>query len=340
MKALRFLLGVFTFFFTLGLVLALIGSYWSWHEFTKPVVSSDKLYEVTSGTGLNSLAANLGGEAVLDPGARPQVLWIYGRLIEPDQTLKAGEYEFKTGMSLKDILAKIRAGDTYKRFVTIPEGLTSYEITEILKGVADLGGEITQIPDEGSLLPETYDYRRGEERQDVIKRMQGAMKAALEEACKTHTCDSGGIFKSSRDVLILASIIEKETGKPEERRTVAGVFVNRLRQNMALQTDPSVIYALTLGKHEREGQGPLGRRLLKKDLEFDSPYNTYLYPGLPPGPIANPGKASIAAALDPEVHEYLYFVADGTGGHLFARTLDEHNRNVANWRKIRDQATE
>jgi UPF0755 protein len=142
-------------------------------------------------------------------------------------------------------------------------------------------------------------------------------------------------LKSLEEVMTLASIVEKETGVAEERKRVAGVFLNRLRRGIPLQTDPTVIYAITLGKHQNEGQGPLGRRLLAKDLEFDSPYNTYKYPGLPPGPIANPGKASIEAVLHPEAHEFIYFVADGSGGHIFARTLEEHNKNVAEWRKIR-----
>ena len=140
---------------------------------------------------------------------------------------------------------------------------------------------------------------------------------------------------TKEEAIILASIIEKETGVPEERRRVAGVFVNRLKQGIALQTDPTVIYAITKGKMDDKGMGPLGRRLLSKDLQIDSPYNTYKYPGLPPGPIANPGRASIEAALNPEAHEFIYFVADGSGGHIFAATLAEHNQNVANWRKIR-----
>jgi len=142
-------------------------------------------------------------------------------------------------------------------------------------------------------------------------------------------------LKNWREVITLASIVEKETGVAGERKRVAGVFINRLKKGIALQTDPTIIYAITMGQHKNGGKGPLGRRLLKKDLELDSPYNTYEYPGLPPGPIANPGRAAIEAVLNPEAHEYLYFVADGSGGHIFAKTLEEHNRNVAKWRKIR-----
>ena len=144
-------------------------------------------------------------------------------------------------------------------------------------------------------------------------------------------------LKTIRDVLTLASIVEKETAAPDERERVAGVFLNRLNKGMPLQTDPTVIYAITKGKHKNDGKGPLGRRLLRKDLKIDDPYNTYKYPGLPPGPIANPGKASIEAVISPEENDYIFFVADGTGGHAFARTLKEHNRNVAKWRKIRSQ---
>ena len=142
-------------------------------------------------------------------------------------------------------------------------------------------------------------------------------------------------LKTVHDVLTLASIVEKETAVPDERQKVAGVFINRLKRGIPLQTDPTVIYAITKGEHKNDGKGPLGRRLLRKDLEYDSPYNTYKYPGLPPGPIANPGKASIEAVLNPEKHDFIYFVADGTGGHVFAKTLKEHNNNVAKWRKIR-----
>jgi UPF0755 protein len=167
----------------------------------------------------------------------------------------------------------------------------------------------------------------------VINRMQASMTKTIDELWEQRS--STLPFTTKEEAIVLASIVEKETGHPEERERVAGVFINRLRKGMALQTDPTVIYAITKGEHKNEGKGPLGRRLLLKDLEIDSPYNTYKNPGLPPGPIANPGRASIKATLNPEEHDYIYFVADGTGGHIFSRTLDEHNRNVREWRKIR-----
>ncbi|MEC9235203.1 MAG: endolytic transglycosylase MltG, partial [Pseudomonadota bacterium] len=172
-----------------------------------------------------------------------------------------------------------------------------------------------------------------ETRADIISRMTNAQKQVLDKLWPTRAENLP--FKTREEALILASIIEKETGIGGERARIAGVFVNRLRIGMPLQTDPTVIYALTMGKHQNDGQGPLGRRLLSKDLKVDSPYNTYRYKGLPPTPIANAGRAAIAAALNPETHKYLYFVADGTGGHAFSKTLAEHNANAAKWRKIR-----
>ena len=225
------------------------------------------------------------------------------------------------------------AGNVISRRFTVPEGLTSYEVVNIVNTIDSLEGEITTIPPEGSLLPGTWDYRRGQSRQAVLKRMQESMNQTL-DALWANRSDNLP-FQTKTELLTLASIIEKETGKSEERSIVAGVFINRLRKKMLLQTDPTVIYALTKGRPQNDGKGPLGRRLLRKDLSYDSPYNTYVYSGLPPGPIANPGHASIAAALNPTEHDYLFFVADGTGGHAFARTLAEHNRNVARWRQIR-----
>ncbi|MGE4314450.1 MAG: endolytic transglycosylase MltG, partial [Pseudobdellovibrionaceae bacterium] len=191
---------------------------------------------------------------------------------------------------------------------------------------------------EGALLPGTYRFEKGQSTADMIAEMQEAMIKALDQAWAKRSQDLP--FTTREEALVLASVIEKETAKPEERTRIAGVFTNRLRESMPLQTDPTVIYAITKGREKNEGMGPLGRRLLLKDLKIDSPYNTYLYAGLPPGPICNPGLASIEAALHPEENEYLFFVADGTGGHVFSKTLKEHEANRANWRKIRrEQST-
>ena len=230
-------------------------------------------------------------------------------------------------------MTKIHDGDVVERRFTIPEGLTSFEIDTIISKIKDIEKTRTDIPAEGALLPGTYNYKLTETNADVLTRMELAMTQTIDELWETR---AGNLpFKTKQEALTLASIVEKETGVAEERKRVAGVFINRLRQNIALQTDPTVIYALTKGQPKNEGKGPLGRRLLSKDLEIDSPYNTYKYPGLPPGPIANPGRASIEAVLQPEEHNFIYFVADGSGGHIFAATLDEHNKNVAEWRKIR-----
>jgi UPF0755 protein len=188
---------------------------------------------------------------------------------------------------------------------------------------------------QGSLLPETYHYVYGDTRIDMVQRMQKAMTSTLDELWEKRRMDTP--ITTKEQALILASIVEKETGVAGERPLVASVFVNRLRKGMLLQTDPTVIYAMNKGVNKNDGLGPLGRRLLSKDLEIDSPYNTYKNAGLPPGPIANPGADSIAAVLDPEKNDYFYFVADGKGGHIFSKTLAEHNANVAKWRKIRKE---
>jgi UPF0755 protein len=182
------------------------------------------------------------------------------------------------------------------------------------------------VPEEGSVLPDTYAFERGEPRTAVLKRMQDAMTKTLAE--KWAARKSTTVVKSPREAIILAAIVEKETAKPSERRLIAGVYSNRLRIGMKLDADPTVIYPVTKGK-------PLGRRIRRSELNADNGYNTYARPGLPIGPIANPGRDSIAAVLDPEKTDALFFVADGTGGHVFANTLAEHNANVVKWRAIR-----
>lgn len=332
MAHLQRLLGFFVTLFTLGVVTLVGGGLWAVYEFRRPgPLAQAQEFEVLSGTSLNTVADTLGARGIIH---HPYVFMAGAILQGQAGRIKAGDYEITPGLSQQAIMDKLVRGDVIKRQVTVREGLTSYEVVEILKAVPDLSGEVQAVPPEGRLLPETYSYRKNEERSAKLAEMQAAMEGVLKELCPASPCWPEPL-KSLEDVMTLASIVEKETGVAEERKRVAGVFLNRLRRGIPLQTDPTVIYAITLGKHQNEGQGPLGRRLLAKDLEFDSPYNTYKYPGLPPGPIANPGKASIEAVLHPEVHEFIYFVADGSGGHIFARTLEEHNKNVAEWRKIR-----
>ena len=293
-------------------------------------MTQQTLFLVPKGASFSAILTDLQRQDIIDDRTA-LVMKIAGRLT--DANPKAGEYALQSGQSPKDILTLLQSGDVYVRSFTVPEGQTSWQIVQQLKAIDTLRGDITTLPPEGSLLPETYHFTRGDDRNAKIKRMQSAMAETLDELWQTRADNLP--IKTKKDAVILASIVEKETGMTGERKDVAGVFINRLRMGMALQTDPTVIYAITKGEIEENGRGPLGRRLLRKDLKIDSPYNTYLYPGLPPGPIANPGRASIAAVLQPATHDYIYFVADGSGGHAFAKTLAEHNRNVAAWRKIR-----
>lgn len=242
-----------------------------------------------------------------------------------DKRLKAGEYMFPPRINMIQVANQLLNGEVYYRKITLPEGLTSVQMTELIKNDPNLSGEITIDAPEGSMLPETYSFSKGDSRNSIVLQAQKAMDKVLETVWQDNRVP---ILKNKEELVILASIVEKETGLPEERYDVAAVFVNRLNKGMMLQTDPTVIYALTLGQSE------LGRPLYKKDLEIDSPYNTYRNYGLPPKPICNPGKEAIIAAANPSDADYLFFVASGSGGHRFARSLSEHNDNVALYRKI------
>lgn len=228
----------------------------------------------------------------------------------------------------EEYLAVLAQSDTRYR-AAIAEGVTSWQVITELNALAVLGDEVVDIPAEGSLAPDSYDFRPGDPVASIVDRMATAQARILAEAWGNRA--EGLPVQTPEEALILASLIEKETGVPEERGQVASVFVNRLRQGMKLQTDPAVIYGVT------NGQGVLGRGLRQSELRRETPYNTYVIPALPPTPIANPGRASIEAALNPDTTSYIFFVADGTGGHAFAETLEEHNRNVAVWREIEAQ---
>ena len=251
--------------------------------------------------------------------------FLLARLFGGEGLIRAGEYEMPRHASARDILARLYSGKTLQRFVTVPEGMPSILVYEKLMANPLLTGEIP-VPREGAVLPDSYSYQRGEPRAAVLKRMTDAMDKALARLWSQRK--SGTVVRSPEEALTLASIVEKETGVPAERRTVAAVYSNRLRIGMPLQADPTVIYPVTKGK-------PLGRRILQSELHADNGYNTYARSGLPAGPIANPGRASIEAVLDPAPTRALYFVADGKGGHVFAETLAEHNANVAKWYAIR-----
>ena len=273
------------------------------------------------GAGLSEIADALDSAGAIRSAG---VFMLAARLSGAAGELKAGEYAVPSRASMADVLGRIRRGEVVRHFVTIPEGVTSEMAVEILMRSPVLTGAAA-VPPEGSLLPETYDVQRGEDRGAVLARMMAAQETLIRQLWPQRAPDLP--VRSPEEAVILASIVEKETAVPAERPRVAAVFVNRLNQGMRLETDPTVIYGLTGGR-------PLGRGLRRSELAAMTPYNTYLIPGLPPGPIANPGRASIAAVLNPPKTEELFFVADGTGGHVFAKTFDQHLRNVARWREV------
>jgi len=273
------------------------------------------------------IAARLEREGVIEDALALRLLV---RLESAGGRIRAGEFLVPAGASPRDILTLLTEGPTVARKFTVPEGATTREALAIVAAAEGLTGELPKNLPEGALLPETYHYALNDAREDVVARMQRAMAAAVAEAMAALQEDHP--VKTPLELATLASIIEKETAMADERPRVAAVFVNRLRRGMLLQSDPTTIYALT------RGQKRLGRSLTYKDLRVDDPYNTYVSPGLPPGPIASPGKAALLAAANPASTTDLYFVADGTGGHAFAKTLAEHNRNVRAWRKVQRKA--
>ncbi len=280
---------------------------------------------VPKGAGADAIARLLQERGVIE---QPLLFRLALRLDDSGKLLRAGEYEIPAGISVIELLALLQSGKTVMHKITIPEGLTVAEILALVRGQDGLEGQISLQPAEGSLLPQTYFFTLGDTRDAVIQRMRQAMKETLEELWPKRK--AGLPIDSEKEVVTLASIIEKETGVASERPRVAAVFINRLRLNMKLESDPTVTYGITLGRR------PLGRDLNRGDLQAATPYNTYTMVGLPPGPIANPGRASLEAALNPIASKEIFFVADGSGGHAFAETLEQHNKNVAAWRKLRD----
>ncbi|MBA3527267.1 MAG: endolytic transglycosylase MltG [Sphingomonas sp.] len=278
---------------------------------------------VEEGSSLASVAAQLDKQSAIPGNAT--TFRAMARLLGSSDPVQAGEFEIPRGASASGVLDLLQHGRPVQRLVTIAEGTPSIIVQEKLAAVPHLAGP-APLPVEGSVLPDTYGYQRGETRAAVLARMQAAMTKTLDQlwAKRTDKCP----ITSKQETVTLASIVEKETGKPSERRTVAGVYCNRLKIGMKLDADPTVIYPVTKGK-------PLGRRILRSELVADTGYNTYRRPGLPAGPIANPGRDSIAAVLDPADTKAIYFVADGTGGHVFADTFEQHQANVQRWYAIR-----
>ncbi|MEX2631393.1 MAG: endolytic transglycosylase MltG [Tistlia sp.] len=306
-----------------------LGYQWALERYREPgPLAQETRVVIRQGSGLEAISRELEAAGVI---ADADHFRIAARATEQARRLKAGEYAFTPGISLKETLDLLESGKTVVRRLTVPEGLTSVEVVALLGEAEGLTGELAEVPPEGSLLPETYHYSWGESRQGLLQRMQADFEKALEELWRQRAEDLP--IETPQEAVVLASIVEKETGVAEERPLVASVFVNRLRKGMPLQSDPTVSYALT------EGRAPLGRELTRADWLFESPYNTYRQKGLPPGPIANPGRSALAAVLDPADSGFLYFVADGSGGHAFASSLAEHNRNVANWRRVKRDAS-
>src|SRR3954449_12044619 len=283
----------------------------------------DKIVNIPKGLGLRDIADLLARENVID---QPMVFIGSVLVLKAKDELKFGEYKFTRQITLRETIETIVEGKVVQHAFTIPEGLTSEQIVARLAEVDFLSGNIREIPKEGTLLPETYSFPRYMTREQAIQRMQNAHRRVVQEVWDRRSPDLP--VKTPEALVTLASIVEKETGRPDERSRVAAVFVNRLRQRIKLQADPTIIYGLVGGK------GTLGRPIMRSEIEQPTPYNTYVIEGLPPGPIANPGRASLEAAANPARTRDLFFVADGTGGHTFTETFDQHQRNVTRWRQV------
>ena len=286
-------------------------------------LAADKVVNIPRGLGIKDISDLLMREGVID---QPYVFIGAVVVLKARGELKFGEYQFSKRASVADVVDTIIEGKVVQHAITIPEGLTSEQIVAKLLENDVLSGQIKEIPREGTLLPETYKFTRGMAREQIIQRMQQAHKRVLAEVWERRMPDTP--IRTPEQLVTLASIVEKETGRPDERSRVAAVFFNRLKTKMRLQSDPTIIYGLTGGK------GGLGRPILKSEIEQPTPYNTYVIDGLPPGPIANPGRASLEAAASPARTKELYFVADGNGGHVFSDNYNEHQKNVARLRGI------
>src|SRR5271166_4692145 len=315
-------------FVLLGALVAVGAIAWLMMESRKPgPLAADKIVNIVREDDGGSIADQLERAGVVDSAVWFSVLTL---LDGNRSSLKRGEYDFKAGISMNEIESLLSSHRVVQHKMTIPEGLTSDQIVQRLRDDDALVGDIRESPREGSLMPDTYYFERGDSRQSILTRMAKAQSKYVEDVWKTRAPDLP--IKSAGEMVTLASIVEKETGKADERPRVAGVFLNRLQKHMRLESDPTIVYGLVFGK------GTLGHSITRAELNQPTPYNTYLIDGLPPGPISNPGKAALEAVANPARTKDLYFVADGTGGHVFADTFDQHLKNVAHWRQIEKDA--
>lgn len=313
----------------LGMIVVGGGFFWGATQFYQEgSVKQDTNFLVEKGSRLASIAERLEEQGLI---SNKLIFQAGGWALKKQTEIKAGEFVLKANSSMSDILKEITEGKPILLAVVVPEGWTSWQVADRLTNHPDLTGEATATPEEGTILPGSYDYDRGMPRSEVLARMQAAMAeklAAIFASCDPTVCGPNGVVRSPAELVTLASIVEKETGVATERPEVAAVFINRLKKGMRLQTDPTIIYGIT------KGVGKLDRPIRRSEIEAKTEYNTYQIDGLPPTPIANPGRAAMEAVANPARHRDLFFVADGTGGHVFAETLEQHNRNVANWRRI------
>ena len=308
----------------LAAAIGISGARWAlqWYEAPGPSTEAKTIVLERHGTS-EAIGGTLEGAGIL---THVRLFMLAARLTAGAGELKAGEYLFPAAISPAGILDLLRSGKTVVHRLVVPEGLTSAEVVALVTQAEAMSGDVAGRPDEGTLLPETYFYSWGDKRQALVDRMRRGMTKLVAELWAARK--PGLALDTPAEAVTLASIVEKETGIEAERPLIAGVFYNRLKLGMKLQSDPTASYAITQGDH------PLGHTLSRADLDLASPYNTYVAKGLPPGPIANPGRAALKAVLDPAPTDALYFVADGSGGHTFSATLDAHNKAVQHWRQL------
>ena len=293
-------------------------------------LEQETTFRVEAGSGLNSISTRLEEQGLI---SNRYIFLLGGRAMERAGNIKQGDFRIPAGSSMVDILTELTEGDPIRYAVTVPEGWTTWQVVQRLDATTDLTGDIASLPAEGSVLPGSYDYVPGDTRQSVLEKMQAAMTTELAAVWEARNPDLP--IETPEELLVLASIVEKETGVASERPQVAAVFVNRLRDGMRLQSDPTIIYGIT------KGQGQLDRGLRRSEIEEATPFNTYQIDGLPPTPIANPGIEALQAVANPDSHDYLYFVAKGalpSEGHVFAETYAEHRQNVARYRQAANEA--